>query len=369
MPVAGCWLLGVGCWLLVASCWLWVVCCWLLVVGWWLLVAGCLLLVVVACLLVVNCWLMSACCWLLVVGCWLLAAVCLLLAVGCWLLVACCCLLAVCCWFWLLVAGCWLLIAGCWLLAVGCWLLVAGCWLLVACCWLLVVGWWLLVAGCLLLVVVACLLVVGCWLLSACCCLELAVWDHTAAVDMKMFTRCADDLLGAALAVQPGAPVQSVEAAMREVRQRKWRLRFTVAYEEAYSGNADTRRPARNYLQVAHVQEQPLSFAGSPKPLVCIGADNFLPGCPHLQLSDVALDDAGQAQTTGGLRLQCAEFLITDAEPEQTSHELERGVRITFTCVDAFDKSSRARLMWVLSIKESLPVARLPALAWWRINA
>ena len=190
----------------------------------------------------------------------------------------------------------------------------------------------------------------------ACYSLELAVWDHTAAVDMKMFTRC----VGAALAVQPGAPVQSVEAAMREVRQRKWRLRFTVAYKEAYSGNADTRRPARNNLQVVHVQEQPSSFAGSPKPLVCIGADNFLPGCPHLQLSDVALDDAGQAQTTGGLRLQCAECLMraTDAEPEQRSHELERGVRITFTCVDALDESSRARLMWVLSTKESLPVAR-----------
>ena len=147
---------------------------------------------------------------------------------------------------------------------------------------------------------------------------------------------------------------------MREARQRKWRLRFTVAYEEAYSGNTDKRRPARNYLQVAHVQEQPLSFAGSPKPLVCIGADNFLPGCRHLQLSDVALDDAGQAQTTGGLRLQCAEFLmrVTDAEPEQTSHEIGRGVRIAFTCVDALDESSRARLMRVLSIKESLPAAR-----------
>ena len=121
--------------------------------------------------------------------------------------------------------------------------------------------------------------------------------------------------------------------------------------KKACSSNADVR-PARNYLQVARAQEQPWSFAASPKPLVCIGAENFLPGCPHL-LSDVALDDAGQAHT-GGLQL-CAEILVrvTDAEPEQPSHEQERGVRIAFTCRDALE-SPRARLVWVLS-KESLP--------------
>ena len=47
---------------------------------------------------------------------------------------------------------------------------------------------------------------------------------------------------------------------------------FTTAHEEACSSNADVRRPARNYLKVARVQDQPLSFAGSPKFLVWLPA-------------------------------------------------------------------------------------------------
>ena len=96
------------------------------------------------------------------------------------------------------------------------------------------------------------------------------MWDHTAAVDMKLFTRSADDLLTAALAAQPGSCLESTEAALHEIRQRKWRVRFLIPYEEEYAGLA-AARPARNYLQVVRVQEQPSSFAGSPKPLASLG--------------------------------------------------------------------------------------------------
>ena len=112
--------------------------------------------------------------------------------------------------------------------------------------------------------------------------MELAAWDHTATTDMKIFTRCADDLLGAAFAVQPGASVPS-----RQVRQRKWRLRFTIAYEEACSSNADVRRPARNYLQVAHVQRTAFELRG---------------------LAEAFGLRRSQAQTAGGLQLQCSIF-------------------------------------------------------------
>ena len=73
------------------------------------------------------------------------------------------------------------------------------------------------------------------------------------------------------------------------------------------------------------------------------------------------MDDAGQLEAPGNLQLQYAEMLVrvTDAEPSQATNELERGVRISFLCRCASDESAQAQCMWVLSVKDSLPAARL----------
>ena len=87
-----------------------------------------------------------------------------------------------------------------------------------------------------------------------CYSLEATVWDHTATLDARIFTKCVDEVLRAALAFRPGDAVQSQENAEHEIRARKWAVRFVVAHDEAYSGPTGSRA-ARNTLQVVHVRE------------------------------------------------------------------------------------------------------------------
>ena len=192
-----------------------------------------------------------------------------------------------------------------------------------------------------------------------CYSLEATVWDHTATLDARIFTKCVDEVLRAALAFRPGDAVQSQENAEHEIRARKWAVRFVVAHDEAYSGPTGSRA-ARNTLQVVHVREAPLTYSGSAKPLLCLRAAASLPGCPCIYLSDATLDDAGQITAGEDLPVQYAELLlrITTKDPVQECNEAERGVRIIFECADATQPDIRADLTWVVSVRDSLAIAR-----------
>ena len=106
--------------------------------------------------------------------------------------------------------------------------------------------------------------------------------------------------------------------------------------------------------------EAPLTYSGSAKPLLCLRAAASLPGCPCIYLSDANLDDAGQITAGEGLPVQYAELLlrVTAKDPVQECNEAERGVRIIFECADATQPDIRADLMWVVSVRDSLAIAR-----------
>ena len=139
--------------------------------------------------------------------------------------------------------------------------------------------------------------------------------------------------------------------AEHEIRTHKWAARLVVAHDEAYSGPTGPRA-ARNTLQVAHVREAPLTYSGSAKPLLCLRTAASLPGCPCICLSDANLDDAGQITAGQDLPVQRRLKIL------RRSAMIKRGVRIIFECADATQPDIRADLMLVVSVRDSLAIAR-----------
>ena len=183
-----------------------------------------------------------------------------------------------------------------------------------------------------------------------CYSLEATVWDHAATLDASASTKCC------VLPWRFG----------RATRYSRDRMRSTISEpasglcaSSSHSGPTGSRA-ARNTLQVVHVREAPLTYSGSAKPLLCLRAAASLPGCPCIYLSDANLDDAGQITAGEDLPVQYAELLlrVTAKDPVQECNEAERGVRIIFECADATQPDIRADLMWVVSVRDSLAIAR-----------
>lgn len=80
--------------------------------------------------------------------------------------------------------------------------------------------------------------------LRPCYSMELLAWGRTASLDLKIFTRCFDEVLRMALALQPGEPVAPLDAASPEIRARKWALRCVIALKKRIKDTAGAARLA-----------------------------------------------------------------------------------------------------------------------------
>ena len=86
------------------------------------------------------------------------------------------------------------------------------------------------------------------------------------------------------------------------------------------------------------------------------------PGIPYVFSSDVSVDAAEQVMTKTGQQIEMAELIIQlKGNPQSLTNDNEKGVRIIFKCVDLGDPNAvETSALWVLSLSNMLPVARLP---------
>ena len=190
---------------------------------------------------------------------------------------------------------------------------------------------------------------------------DVDVSDHTATVDMKMWTPTMDVLLRSCGVEEPerGVTTADIVEIEERIRKKTWSLRCIIVEEQAY-----LNRGARNRLQVVSLKEQSPSFTGSEKMLFALQSDHshVRPGIPYVFSSEVSVDAAEQVMTKTGQQIEMAELIIQlKGNPQSLTNDNEKGVRIIFKCVDLGDPNAvETSALWVLSLSNMLPVARLP---------
>lgn len=190
---------------------------------------------------------------------------------------------------------------------------------------------------------------------------DVEVSDHTATIEMKMWTQTMDALLRTCGLDSPerGVTAGNLEEIQECIRSKYWSLRCIIVEEAAYQN-----RGARNRLEVVSVKEQSRSFTGRDKNLFSLQSDNshVRPGIPYVFSSQVSVDAAEQVMTEQGQQIEMAELIVQlKGNPQSLTNDNEKGVRIIFKCVDLGDPNAvETSVVWVLSMSNMLTVARLP---------
>ena len=185
---------------------------------------------------------------------------------------------------------------------------------------------------------------------------ELSVADHTAAIDMKVFTAGMDVML-TAIGYNPLEPISDHQKALDAIRGKNWSMRCVIVEDAAYQSKA-----ARNSLQVVSVKERFSSFVGTPRPLFAMQAENLRPGIIPVHVRDTHVDAAEQVLDKHDRVIELAEMMIrcSDETPQEHANDHEKGVRITIVGEDPVAESGhKVTLMWVGTLKEVMPVIRM----------
>ena len=185
---------------------------------------------------------------------------------------------------------------------------------------------------------------------------EISVADHTAAIEMKVFTATMDVML-TAIGYNPLEPISDHQKALDAIRCKNWSMRCVIVEDAAYQS-----RPAGNSLQVVSVKERSSSFVGTPRPLFAMQAENFRPGIIPVHVTDTHVDAAEQVLDKHDRVIELAEMMIrcSDETPQEHANDHEKGVRITIVGEDPVAESGhKVTLMWVGTLKEVMPVIRM----------
>ena len=188
---------------------------------------------------------------------------------------------------------------------------------------------------------------------------EIAGTRNVVFYNTKSFTM--DVLLRSCGVEEPerGVTTADIVEIEERIRKKTWSLRCIIVEEQAY-----LNRGARNRLQVVSLKEQSPSFTGSEKMLFALQSDHshVRPGIPYVFSSDVSVDAAEQVMTKTGQQIEMAELIIQlKGNLQSLTNDNEKGVRIIFKCVDLGDPNAvETSALWVLSLSNMLPVARLP---------
>eukprot|EP00435_Cladocopium_sp_Y103_P034135 s4106_g8.t1 len=158
---------------------------------------------------------------------------------------------------------------------------------------------------------------------------ELQVVDHTATVEVTVWTEVMGKILMACGYADPSQGVSSVEEALGRMRNKTWSVRCVIVEDAPYQN-----RPARNKLQMVSIKEQRADFAGTAKPLFAVRPEDCRPGLPAAFLREVAVDAAEQVTIGDGTAVDMVELLVRiKGDPQQQSQPGEKGVRIGFQCL------------------------------------
>ena len=189
--------------------------------------------------------------------------------------------------------------------------------------------------------------------------MDVEVSDHTATVEMKMWTQTMDPLLRSCGVDTPEGGVSDVEAIEEQIRSKLWSLRCVIVEEAAYQS-----RNARNRLEVVSIKEQSPNFTGKEKTLFALQSDHshVRPGVPSVFSSEISVDAAEQVMNPEGQQIEMAELIVQlKGNPHNCANDNEKGIRIIFKCVDLGDPNQvETSVVWVLSMSKMLTVGRLP---------
>ena len=193
------------------------------------------------------------------------------------------------------------------------------------------------------------------------CCynVELHICDHTATVEMKVWTAVMDVILKACGVDEPEKGLEDNEKFFETLRRKCWSCRCNIVEESAYGS-----RPERNRLQMVSIVEQSPKFKGTKRGLFTLIPEHFRPGVPYVFAQELHVDAADQILDESNRPVDMVEMLVmVQGSPSQQGKNTDQGARIVFECVDLGDPTGRSDVfdvMWVVGNRDMLTIARIP---------
>lgn len=188
---------------------------------------------------------------------------------------------------------------------------------------------------------------------------ELHICDHTATVEMKVWTSVMDTILRACGFDAPEQGGVEQDKFVDILRSKCWSCRCIIVEEVAYGS-----RPERNRLQMVSILEQSWKFRGTKRALFTLTPEYFRPGLPYVFAQEVHVDAAEQVLDQSRRPLDMVEMVImVQGTPTQEGQPTEQGARLVFKCVDLADPQGNHQVlevMWVVSMGDMLSIARIP---------
>ena len=119
--------------------------------------------------------------------------------------------------------------------------------------------------------------------------IEFHICDHTATVEIKVWTSVMDIILTACGIAAPEQGVGDKDKLIETLRSKCWSCRCIIVEETAYAN-----RPERNRLQMVSIVEQSWKFKGTKRGLFALNPEYSRSGLPYVFAKDVTVDAADQ---------------------------------------------------------------------------
>ena len=112
--------------------------------------------------------------------------------------------------------------------------------------------------------------------------IEFHICDHTATVEIKVWTSVMDIILTACGIAAPEQGVGDKDKLIETLRSKCWSCRCIIVEETAYAN-----RPERNRLQMVSIVEQSWKFKGTKRGLFALNPEYPRSGLPYESFATV----------------------------------------------------------------------------------